>query len=575
MKGKYLASLLAVAVTAGCLAAETKEEASVKGKATSADKSEPSGGRDLTKLRKEFLSWKFGMFIHFNMSTFVPGGWSSGKEDPKKFNPDNLDMGQWADAAKSAHMKYAVLTVKHTGGWCLWPSECAIRSVKMFTNYKNGKGDLVKEFCEAFRKRGLKVGFYYCFPLCCPTWAKYGTLPVKGYATGKAPALEFVKEQFKELLTGYGKIDLVWIDQTDTHNGGLKYEDWEEVKNYIHSLQPDCVVIANNQHNFKRTDISSYEYPYSLDLPPEGNTVPSEVCDKLQNGWFSNPTAPATPVRDVDYIVYKMLLPLNDNNSNYLLNCGPDHTGRLNDAMVAMLKKIGKAWNPNDPKFARAKNPAYGIIKKAARTIPNKGGLVAVTFDPSVGADGMEKAMGTLAAAKAKGVFFMTGEQLKASPETARRLAKAGNGIGNAAKSTKDLTAIRLPRLVSYEVSPVQSQVQSITRVKPLAFRAPYGKYNEGVWNVLNYFGLVPIESSLSVDASTDIDALAAKIKSGDIINFKDKTAVASKLAPLLKALKAKGLKTETLRAMLQRSTSKRLLSVSGKADADVVSGME
>ena len=78
--------------------------------------------RNLEELQQQFLSWKFGMFIHFSMSTFVPGGWSSGKEDPLLFNPENLDIGQWADAAKAAKMKYAVLTVKHTGGWCLWDS---------------------------------------------------------------------------------------------------------------------------------------------------------------------------------------------------------------------------------------------------------------------------------------------------------------------------------------------------------------------------------------------------------------------------------------------------------------------
>jgi len=564
---KRLAALLCAALVAGCAIGQKD------GAAVSAGKPAEKG-RDLSKLQKEFLSWKFGMFMHFNMSTFVPGGWSSGKEDPKKFNPVNLDMGQWADAAKSAHMKYAVLTVKHTGGWCLWPSECATRSVKLFTNYKNGKGDLVKEFCEAFRKRGLKVGFYYCFPLCGKVWADYGTLPVEGYETGKADAKEFVKKQFTELLSNYGKIDLIWIDQSDTHNGGLKWEDWEEIKKHIHSLQPGCVVIANNQHSFNRTDIAGYEYPYSLELPPPGNKIPSEVCDKLQNGWFSNPNGVAIPVRDVDYIVNKMLLPLNDNNSNYLLNCGPDHRGLMPESVVAILKKVGEAWNPDDPPFARAKDPAYGIIKKAVRKIPNKDNLVALTFDPSVGAETMEKAGAILADAKAKGTFFMTGEMLKASPKTARTLAKAGNGVGNAAKTTKDLTKIHCPRLVSYEVSPVQNQVKSATRSKPIAFRAPYGKYNEGVWNVLNYFGLVPVESSVTVDASSDIGDLAAKIKGGDIVNFKDKAAVDAKLKPLLDALRSKGLKTETVRAMLGRSTSKRLRSVAGKG-ADVVSGME
>jgi len=570
MFGKTLASLLAAAVTAGCVSLETAN--TVAEKATS-DK--PVAKRDLKKLQKEFLSWKFGMFMHFNMSTFVPGGWSSGKEDPTKFNPTQLDMGQWADAAKSAHMKYAVLTVKHTGGWCLWPSKCATRSVKMFTNYKNGKGDLVKEFCDAFRKRGLKVGFYYCFPLCCPKWAQYETLAMKGYATGKADALGFIKNQFKELLTGYGKVDLIWIDQSSTHHGGIKPGDWVKVKNYIHSLQPDCLVIANNQHDYSRTDIAGFEYPYSLELPPPGNDIPSEVCDKLQQGWFSNPNGVPVPVRDVDYIVNKMLLPLNDNNSNYLVNCGPDKRGLMPESVVAILKKIGKAWNPDDPRFARAKDPAYGILKKAVSNIPNNGKMVAVTFDPKVGAEAMAHAATVLSAANAKGTFFATEEMMNKHDAAIRKIAKLGQSIGNGANKIEDLTAIELPRLVSYEIRPAQNKARALTKTKPFAFRAPYAKYNESVWNVLNYFGLVPVGSSVEVSASSSPKALADGVAPGAIVNFTDANAVEKNLKPLLDVIKAKGLRVATIRTMMEKSTSKQLRSVVGKGDADVVSGAE
>ena len=150
--------------------------------------------RDLAALQKEFLSCRFGMFMHFNMATFSPTEWANGREDPAEFNPTELDFGQWADAAAAAHMRYAVLTVKHTGGWCLWPSDVTDHDVRQFKNYRNGQGDLVREFCAAFRKRGLKVGFYYCFPLWGKEWAKYWTLPIKGYETGQTDSLTFVKQ---------------------------------------------------------------------------------------------------------------------------------------------------------------------------------------------------------------------------------------------------------------------------------------------------------------------------------------------------------------------------------------------
>ena len=75
------------------------------------------------RLREEFLTWKFGMFVHFKVATFHEREWATGYEDPASFAPDKLDCNQWVDAAAAAGMKYAVLTVKHTGGWCLWDSE--------------------------------------------------------------------------------------------------------------------------------------------------------------------------------------------------------------------------------------------------------------------------------------------------------------------------------------------------------------------------------------------------------------------------------------------------------------------
>ena len=117
---------------------------------------EPEGEKQLSESQKAFQKLKFGIFLHFNMATFFPVEWASGYEDPLKFTPSKLDCEQWADAAKSIGMKYAVLTVKHTGGWCLWPSDATKHDTEQFKNFKDGKGDIVKEFVDAFRKKGLK-----------------------------------------------------------------------------------------------------------------------------------------------------------------------------------------------------------------------------------------------------------------------------------------------------------------------------------------------------------------------------------------------------------------------------------
>ena len=106
-----------------------------------------------------------------------------------------------------------------------------------------------------------------------------------------------VKAHFTELLTNYGDVDIVWIDQSGTDKGGMTPGAWPRIKAHIHALQPDCLVIANNAASLDISDILGYEYPYSLELPAEVNPIATEVCDKLNQGWFANPESPCVPVR--------------------------------------------------------------------------------------------------------------------------------------------------------------------------------------------------------------------------------------------------------------------------------------
>ncbi|HMD59890.1 MAG TPA: alpha-L-fucosidase, partial [Opitutaceae bacterium] len=114
--------------------------------------------------QRDFMKWRFGMFIHFNLGTFADLDWAGGYEDPSLFDPRKLDCGQWADAAREAGMTYLVLTAKHTEGIALYPSAWTAHDIKMFRNFRGGKGDIVREFVDACRSRGLRVGLYYCFP---------------------------------------------------------------------------------------------------------------------------------------------------------------------------------------------------------------------------------------------------------------------------------------------------------------------------------------------------------------------------------------------------------------------------
>jgi len=105
----------------------------------------------------DFLNLRFGMFVHFNMGTFHGEQWAEPGKDPKSFSPSNLDCSQWAKAAKSAKMQYAVLTTKHHDGFCLWDSNVTKYDVAS-SNYES---DVVRDFVDAFRDEGIKVGLYF------------------------------------------------------------------------------------------------------------------------------------------------------------------------------------------------------------------------------------------------------------------------------------------------------------------------------------------------------------------------------------------------------------------------------
>jgi alpha-L-fucosidase len=287
------------------------------------------------------------MFIHFNVATFHECEWATGYEDPATFTPDKLDCSQWADVAANAGMKYAVLTVKHTGGWCLWDSDYTeSHDMAAFANYKGGKGDIVRDFVDACRKRRIKVGLYYCFP---GNFSEKNLPKDKEDLHGLPPEAKgdyagFIKKQLSELLTRYGPVDLLWIDQYRNH---YTRDDWPVIKQHIKSLQPNCIVIANNSLDFKETNIHSYEYPWLKNsrparaLPPEGNEHPAEVCDKIGPGWFWKTGENNENLRTAEELV-AMLKLCNSRRANYLLNVAPDSSGMIPAHSLKRLQEIGK-----------------------------------------------------------------------------------------------------------------------------------------------------------------------------------------------------------------------------------------
>ena len=299
---------------------------------------------NITPEQREFMTWRFGMFVHFNLGTFVDRDWASGYEDPARFAPAKLDCGQWAAVAKAAGMRYMVLTVKHTEGIALYDSAYTTHDITLFKNFRGGHGDIVREFVNACRSRGLKVGLYYCFPGDYSDEAhRNAPPPGEPNLHGLPPEaagdyVGFMKKQLRELLTNYGPIDLLWIDQWD--NPYTK-KSWPEIRAYLHGLQPHCLVLGNNAKRLTDSDVISIEYPWRHELPPAGNTLPCEVCDTIQTDqrWFWRAvTKPDDLVPAVE--LEQRLSACSARNANYLLNVPPDPDGQISGAHLKRLQEL-------------------------------------------------------------------------------------------------------------------------------------------------------------------------------------------------------------------------------------------
>ena len=181
------------------------------------------------------LAWQqteFYAFVHFTVNTFTDREWGDGMELESCFDPTCLDAMQWAESIRAAGMKGAILTCKHHDGFCLWPSRYTEHTVAN-SPWKDGKGDVVREFADACRKCGLKFGVYLS------PWDCNSSL----YGSGKAYDDYFVN-QMKELLTGYGEIFSVWFDGAcgEGPNGKKQVYDWDRYYAVIRRLQPGACI---------------------------------------------------------------------------------------------------------------------------------------------------------------------------------------------------------------------------------------------------------------------------------------------------------------------------------------------
>lgn len=290
----------------------------------------------------EFLDLKFGMFIHFNMATYIGNQWNPGYADPSTFNPGvgTIDTDDWADAAESAGMKYGVLTVKHSSGFCLWDSKYTTYDI-MHPDCPYQK-DLVAQFIKSFKSRGLKVGLYYNWrhpAYNSGKYKKYKVLPPECDPDTNTmdEQKEFQKAQIAELITKYEDVFYIWNDACDP-----ELMPADELLAYEHGVRPDIITSANwwdwSKKGTPYADIAVTELRHF----PEDNITPGETCWQLEQTWFwSEETQCNSSASDIVQLIKKA----NRRNANFLLNVGPDKNGNIIESSINTLNEIGKLWD--------------------------------------------------------------------------------------------------------------------------------------------------------------------------------------------------------------------------------------
>lgn len=313
----------------------------------------------------EFQEQRFGLFVHWGIySLAARHEWVKQRErltDQQyqayydHFDPDLYDPGAWADAAHHAGMRYTVLTTKHHDGFCLWDSALTDYSVAG-TPY--GK-DLVGPFCEAFRERGLGVGFYHSlldwhhpqFPLdrLHPQWdedAPDGGDPGDRDITAYA---RYLHGQVEELLTRYGPVDTLWFDfsyskriqQGKPVTGGKGRADWrsEELVELIRRIQPD--ILINNRLELPGDFTTPEQHQPGEPLTDEdGRPVVWEACQTLNGSWGYD--RDNLNWKSPDQLI-RLLVDTVSKDGNLLLNVGPNGRGELEPQALETLNAIG-AW---------------------------------------------------------------------------------------------------------------------------------------------------------------------------------------------------------------------------------------
>jgi alpha-L-fucosidase len=334
--------------------------------------------------RAERLWWmrqaRFGLFVHWGLySVAARHEWVKERERLddaayqryfEHFDPDLYDPRRWAQLARQAGMRYAVLTTKHHEGFCLWDS--ALTDYKA-TNTPAGR-DLVRPWVEAFRAEGLKIGFYHSLlDWHHPDFPIDGLHPQRDDEQAKMAAkdrdtgryADYLHGQVRELLTGYGPVDYLFFDFSYPGRtwGGKGRDDWrsEELLDLVRSLQPDVVVNDRLDLELEGDVLTPEQYQPTGPLADDGRLW--EACQTLNGSWGYD--RDNLDWKTPDQLI-RMLVDGVSKDGNLLLNVGPTGRGEFEPRAVGTLDAIG-CWMNQHARSVCGAGPATYVPPPDAR----------------------------------------------------------------------------------------------------------------------------------------------------------------------------------------------------------------
>ncbi|MDX2188226.1 MAG: alpha-L-fucosidase [Bacteroidota bacterium] len=322
---------------------------------------------DRDKRLKWWTEARFGMFIHFGTYAIpARGEWVKSVEKIpneqyikyfEQFNPYLFDAKEWARTAKQAGMKYVVLTAKHHEGFALWDTKLSDYKITN-TPFKR---DLIKEYVEALRAEGIKVGLYFSIiDWYHPDYPKYkdphhpmsGVEKYKDEKTNWDNYLKFMHGQVRELCTNYGQIDVMWFDFS---YGEMKGEKWKakELVQMVRSLQPNIILnnrlLGDGATAFDENSLGDFETPEqavpdSMRVDAKGKMIPWESCLTLNNSWGYNRYD--NNWKSTQLVIHTLVNCVSK-GGNLLLNVGPDANGKIPAKSLEILGEVGNWMQRN------------------------------------------------------------------------------------------------------------------------------------------------------------------------------------------------------------------------------------